>query len=148
MVLVYSISSRSTFTQIANLHDLMIEAQSLNFGRDGDMERPRYSKPFCLVGNKCDVQGREISQSEGLEQAKKLGCPFFETSAKTCLNIDACFDSLIRAIRGNVVDITENNRKSRSRKSLASFHLAFQARNLLATRSRQSLWRSVSKIFR
>lgn len=117
VVLVYSISSRSTFTQIASLHDLMIEAQSLNSRRDGDMQRPRYSGPFCLVGTKCDVQGREVSKGEGLEQAKKLGCPFFETSAKMCINIDACFDSLVRAIRGNVVDITESNMKSRSRKA-------------------------------
>ena len=104
VVLVYSISSRSAFTQIASLHDLMIEAQSLSSGQVGDMQRPRYSKPFCLIGTKCDVQGREISQSEGLEQAKKLGCPFFETSAKTCINIDACFDSLVRAIRANAVE--------------------------------------------
>ena len=113
VVFVYSISSRSTFTQIASLHNHMLEAQPPNSGCDGDMQRPRYSKPFCLVGTKCDVREREISQSEGLEQAKKLGCPFFETSAKTCVNIEACFDSLVRAIYGNAVDITESNMKGR-----------------------------------
>lgn len=113
VVLVYSISSRSTFTQIASLHNYMLESQPPNSGCDGNMQRPRYSKPYCLVGTKCDVREREISQREGLEQAKKLGCPFFETSAKTCVNIEACFDSLARAIYVNAVDITESNMKGR-----------------------------------
>lgn len=40
-----------------------------------------------LVGNKCDLESeRQVQFSEGQELAKKWGCTFYETSAKTKMN--------------------------------------------------------------
>ncbi len=41
------------------------------------------------MGSKCDLeQDREVTKDEGKALADKFGCPFFETSAKTRVNVD------------------------------------------------------------
>lgn len=53
-----------------------------------------------LVGNMCDkVTEREVSREEGFQMGKKLGCEFIETSAKTCVNIERSFYTVVRMIR-------------------------------------------------
>lgn len=55
---------------------------------------------FCkiLVGNKCDKLGRIISEDKGKKLADKLGIKFFETSAKTELNIHEIFNYITNEI--------------------------------------------------
>lgn len=36
-----------------------------------------------LVGNKVDLDGREVSREEGKKKAEEMGIPYFELSAKT-----------------------------------------------------------------
>lgn len=43
-----------------------------------------------LVGNKCDME-RAVSTQEGQEMAEEFGIPYFETSAKTGLNVESTF---------------------------------------------------------
>lgn len=53
-----------------------------------------------LVGNMCDkITEREVSREEGFQMGKKLGCEFIETSAKTCVNIERSFYTVVRMIR-------------------------------------------------
>ena len=53
-----------------------------------------------LVGNKCHkITKREVSREEGMEMAKKLGCEFIEASAKTCVNVERAFYTVVRMIR-------------------------------------------------
>ncbi|KAF7964866.1 hypothetical protein HWV62_2091 [Athelia sp. TMB] len=65
------------------------------------MLRVKTSKPvFMLIGNKCDMVGdRAVSKEEGLSLARVFGCNFMETSAKTNLNVERTFMSMIRALR-------------------------------------------------
>ena len=53
--------------------------------------------PLLLVGNKIDLEDqREVSSEEGKVLAKKLGLPFFETSAKTGELVTKCFTLLAK----------------------------------------------------
>jgi GTPase KRas protein len=52
------------------------------------------------VGNKCDkITDREVSREEGAFKARTLNCDFVETSAKTCVNVERSFYSVVRLIR-------------------------------------------------
>lgn len=76
-MLVYSITSKSTFERIERFKDQILRV------KDSDME------PMALVGNKCDrTSEREVSKEEGLALAKSMKCEFFEASAKTCTNVE------------------------------------------------------------
>ena len=58
------------------------------------------SVPLMLVGNKCDkITEREVSREEGQNMAKKLGCEFIESSAKTCVNVERAFYNVVKMIR-------------------------------------------------
>lgn len=58
------------------------------------------SPAFIIVGNKCDLKPkRKVSEEEGVELARRLRCPFFETSALTAHNVDEAFFALVRLLR-------------------------------------------------
>ncbi len=76
-LLVYSITSRSTFDRVAKFKEQITRVK--------DTDRV----PIMLVGNKCDkVADREVSREEGSYMAKRINAEFLETSAKTCLNVE------------------------------------------------------------
>lgn len=49
-----------------------------------------------LLGNKVDVPSKAISTERGTDVAKEFDVKFFETSAKSGLNVDEAFQSLAR----------------------------------------------------
>lgn len=51
-------------------------------------------KPLILMGNKCDLNNREVDTQEGEEYAKKYNCKFYETSAKTGQNVNEVFHDI------------------------------------------------------
>jgi len=86
-LLVYSITSRASFDLLENFRQSMLPAK-------------REEPVFTLVGNKCDmVNEREVSREEGAALARKFGCEFFETSAKTAQNVERVFTNLVRTLR-------------------------------------------------
>lgn len=86
-VLVYSITSRSTFDRLEVFRQSML--------------RVKRQKPiFLLVGNKSDkTDEREVAKDEGIALARSFGCPFMETSAKTTHNVELLFANLVRVLR-------------------------------------------------
>ncbi|CAG8626366.1 15289_t:CDS:1, partial [Dentiscutata heterogama] len=89
-LLVYSISSRSTFERVERFHDQIIRVK--------DNE----PVPLMLVGNKCDkITEREVSREEGMNMARRLKCDFIESSAKTCVNVERAFYGVVKMIRQN-----------------------------------------------
>ncbi|KAI8343790.1 small G-protein Ras2 [Choanephora cucurbitarum] len=87
-LLVYSITSRSTYDRIERFRDQIFRVK--------DAE----NVPLMLVGNKCDkVTEREVTREEGYATAKRLACDFIETSAKTCVNVERSFYQVVKAIR-------------------------------------------------
>ena len=62
--------------------------------------------PFLLVGNKCDlVTEREVTEREGRRMARRFGCEFMETSARTMVNVERSFASVVRGIRQREIDL-------------------------------------------
>jgi len=47
-----------------------------------------------LVGNKCDLDSREITTEEGQELSKQFDVPFLEVSAKNSTNIEETFTKM------------------------------------------------------
>jgi len=86
-ILVYSIASRATFERLEVFRQAMMKVK-------------RQKPVFMLVGNKCDKQyEREVSREEGAALARNFGCEFLETSAKTALNVERLFMTLVRLLR-------------------------------------------------
>jgi Ras family protein len=81
-VLVYSISSKSSFDMIKIIRDKILDFTGLE------------TVPCVIVGNKSDLNiQRQVTTQEGLDLAQQWNCPFVETSAKhdenVCKFIDA-----------------------------------------------------------
>jgi GTPase KRas protein len=96
IVLVYSISSRSSFSRISKF------VKQVRRVKDSvTIPSPNHQTPIFLVGNKCDrVTEREVSTQEGHATAKELGCEIFvESSAKNCINIETAFYDVVRILR-------------------------------------------------
>ena len=112
-VLVYSITSRSSFSRIPKFYNQIQRVKdSVNAGSPtsagGYLSSPisptmsSFSgpAPVMLVGNKSDrVTEREVSTQEGNALAKDLGCDFVEASAKNNINVDKAFYDVVRKLR-------------------------------------------------
>ena len=105
-VLVYSISSRSSFSRIKKFHHQIQRvkdscASSPSYpGSPISAANPHAPVPVMLVGNKSDrVTEREVSTQEGHALARELGCEFVEASAKNCINVEKAFYDVVRILR-------------------------------------------------
>ncbi|RDL38017.1 putative RAS-2 protein [Venustampulla echinocandica] len=105
-VLVYSISSRSSFTRITKFHNQIqrvkeSSASSPSYpGSPLSSTMPLAPVPIMLVGNKSDrVTEREVSTQEGHALARDLGCEFVEASAKNYINVEKAFYDVVRQLR-------------------------------------------------
>ncbi|CAH9109830.1 unnamed protein product [Cuscuta europaea] len=88
IIMVYDVTRRETFTNLKDIWAKEIELYSTN----QDCIR-------MLVGNKVDKDAeRAVTKKEGIEFAREYGCLFIECSAKTCVNVQQCFDELIMKI--------------------------------------------------
>ncbi|KAI9024302.1 small GTPase superfamily [Phycomyces nitens] len=106
-LLVYSITTRSTFERIRRFRDQIFRVKDLD------------NVPIILVGNKCDkVAQREVSRDEGQAMAKSFNCEFIETSAKTCVNVERSFYSVVRIIRASRMGTTGTEGKKQRKKCL------------------------------
>jgi GTPase KRas protein len=99
-LLVYSITSKSTFDEIPLLYEKILRS------KDAD------KVPMVIAGNKCDLEKeRQVKFEEGKQLADSWGVPFFETSAKEKINNEAVFFEVVREIRR--AERSENSSKPR-----------------------------------
>lgn len=86
-VLVYSITSQRSLEDLDPIRQGIIRHKNSS------------NVPMVLVGNKCDLdKKREVETKEGKELAKSYGCPFLESSAKSDINVNEIFNTLINQI--------------------------------------------------
>ena len=76
-----------------------------------------------LIGTKCDMNGREVDEEEGINLGKKYGFKFLETSAKENININETFETLVSEIMTNYEDsgrdsltLSKNNNEKKKTK--------------------------------
>ncbi|RKP37154.1 ras family-domain-containing protein [Dimargaris cristalligena] len=87
-ILVYSISSRTSFDEIRLLADQLLRVKDVT------------QAPLVIVGNKCDLEDqREVTTEEGRQLATEYQAMFLESSAKTRTNVDEAFYQAVRQIR-------------------------------------------------
>ena len=111
-VLVYSITSRSSFSRVRRFHNQIQRVKESSNASSpttaGYLPSPVSQTmmmgggqaPVMLVGNKSDrVTAREVSTQEGSALAKEMGCDFVEASAKNCINVEKAFYEVVRALR-------------------------------------------------
>ena len=91
-IYVFDLTSRES---LYNLQDYInIIKTSLT-----DSEKIINEKIIYFVGNKCDlVMYRQVEENEGRLEANKYGAKYMEVSAKTGINIDKLFNSIIQDI--------------------------------------------------
>ena len=92
-ILVYSISSRPSFTRIQGLYDHIQQIKKSTHPHTSSQV------PIILVGNKVDIAKRKVSLLEGEDMARKLGCKFLETSAKDGENVKESFCTIVRQLQ-------------------------------------------------
>lgn len=94
ILLVYDISDENSFTNVRNWMRQIDQNASENINR-------------ILIGNKCDLDDslRKVSTEKGQELAAEYGIKFFETSAKSNINVEECY----MAIAKDIVDRLKEN---------------------------------------
>jgi len=89
-LVVYSVDDRKSFEDVSEHKEFIMKVKDSVKG------------PIVLVGNKCDLTERErrVSYFEGKQLAESLGIhSFFEASAKNKVNVEECFQELVREVR-------------------------------------------------
>ena len=105
IILIYDITSRKTFDNIKNWVTQIKEEVSEKVS-------------IILVGNKIDDEkNRKVSTEEGEKMAKECGFDFYETSAKSGINIDKTFNDLVKKTVENYSKVKEKGDKLNRKKS-------------------------------
>ena len=107
-LLVFAINDLDSFTALEEFHEQILSVK-------GD-DKPL---PFLLVGNKVDLEDyRTVSTSEAENCASKWNCPYIETSAKSCDNVQEAFINIFTQIQNSKEDaepVAETRRKEEER---------------------------------
>lgn len=87
-LLVYSITSLSTFLELTDLRDQILRIKETT------------KVPLVIVGNKSDLaEDRAVLHNRAIQLSRSWGrVPFYETSARRRLNVDEVFMDLCRQI--------------------------------------------------
>ncbi|KAF8253268.1 ras-domain-containing protein [Wilcoxina mikolae CBS 423.85] len=107
-ILMYSVTSRDSFTSIRRHHSEVIrlkeemrkaEEKFLNAAAGDRLYYNTISYSIILVGNKIDLgDQRVVTTEEGQELARELGCEFYEVSAKMNDNVISAVHALLRTM--------------------------------------------------
>ena len=96
IILIYDVSKRKTFEGIENWVKQIKEQVSSRV-------------VVGLVANKIDVEVRDVTTEEGKKLGKNLNYPYYESSAKEGINVNECFEDIIKKIVENYSNVELND---------------------------------------
>ena len=105
-LLVFAVDSMASFEEACELYEQILRVKDLD------------SVPVMLVGNKCDLEKREVSSDiiqNFINSYSTKELQYIETSAKTRMNIDESFYNLVRIIRKKNLPVAEQKLKGRKK---------------------------------
>ena len=109
-LLVYSITSRATFDEVAMLRDKILRTKDDENGEN---------IPIVLAGNKCDLEDqRDVTKAEAEKFAKDCNMTFMETSARDKINNVDCFYKVVQLIREMEDKQSANNKQNVKKKKM------------------------------
>ena len=97
ILLVYDVNEKKTLNKIEKWINFIKENSKID------------EKALILVGNKIDIDERQVTKEEGKEFAKKYNLEYFETSAKTGEGIEKAFNCIYKKL----YDLKWNQKKRR-----------------------------------
>ncbi|KAM3142557.1 hypothetical protein pb186bvf_005459 [Paramecium bursaria] len=92
IILVYAINDRDSFNNISNWIKQIKNHACENV-------------QMIIIGNKCDLDGRQVTTEEGLTLAKEYKVEFFEASAKDGLNINQSFQTIAKKVKDSFLNV-------------------------------------------
>ena len=102
-IYVFDLTSRESLYNLQDYINIIKTALT-------DSEKIINEKIIYFVGNKCDlVMYRQVEENEGRLEADKYGAKYMEVSAKTGINIDKLFNSIIQDITTKKDEISINS---------------------------------------
>ncbi|XP_037082925.1 GTP-binding protein Rit1-like [Pollicipes pollicipes] len=105
-IICYSICDRRSFEEVAEYRRLLSRVRASD------------DVPLVIVGCKLDLdQRRKVTPEEGRDLARELNAPFFETSAAYRRFVDDSFHALVRIIRSQERDKTEEEQRRQRRRT-------------------------------
>lgn len=111
-ILVYDVTSRSSFSHIGMHYDQIIKSNT--------SRRP--PPPIIIVSNKHDQSGlREVSLKDGQKLARDLHCEFVDVSAKSNAKVQLPFYTAVRLSRQNKGWIPRKNWRKNLTKGLKTY---------------------------
>ena len=87
VVYIFDLSRKESFESVKSWHSFFLEHISENA-----------ECPCLLLGNKCDINDREVTSEEGEEMAEKIGAQYFEISAMYGTNVQESFHALYEEV--------------------------------------------------
>lgn len=85
IMLVYDVTNHNSYDKVNSWMDNIENSVSSNVAK-------------FLVANKTDlVEIREVTEEEGKTKAQQLKIPYYETSAKTSINVTTVFETIIQS---------------------------------------------------
>ena len=103
-MLIFSVESRESYESITEMRENILKAK----------EKP-YS--MVLIGNKIDLENRQVTKEEAQELARNWDIPYFECSAKECFNVNESFVKLISLIQeSKSIDLKKNEKNEKKKK--------------------------------
>lgn len=87
MIFVYDVSNKETF-----------ESLKTGWLKEFAMYSTRTSAVKMIVGNKVDIDDRQVTRDDGLAFARQQSTLFVESSAKTSAGVQQTFEELLRKI--------------------------------------------------